>query len=433
MINVKITDEITNAVKILILSARDLRGGAARAAYRLHQGLLAAQVDSQMLVQNKLSDCHRIIAPKSKIKRGIAAMKPALDQLPLNLYRHRDRSINIYSSQWLPNNIEKQIEQINPDVINLHWVNGGFVPIAALSRLKQPLVWTLHDMWAFTGGCHYSGKCDRYLQSCGACPQLGSHQPGDLSHWNWRRKEKAWQNLNLTIVTPSQWLANCAQSSSLFKQFPIQVIGNGLDPQVYQPHDPQVARKIFNLPRDKKIILFGALNSTQDQRKGFSLLLSALEHLKSNSDSASIELVIFGASEPAQPINFGFKTHYVGQLSDDVALSLLYAAADVFVAPSVQDNLPNTVLESLFCGTPCAAFKIGGLPDLIEHQFNGYLAHPEQPQDLARGIDWILADQTRAQQLRINSRSKAIADFNLAQQTQKYLRVFTDLCSNLAP
>jgi glycosyltransferase involved in cell wall biosynthesis len=420
-------------LKILILSARDLRGGAARAAYRLHQGLLTASVDSKMLVQNKLSDCATVIAPKSKIKRGIAAIKPALDQLPLSLYRHRDRSINIYSSQWLPNNIVEQIEQINPDVINLHWVNGGFVPIEALRKLQQPLVWTLHDMWAFTGGCHYSGTCDRYLESCGACPQLGSKRDWDLSQWNWRRKAKAWQDLNLTIVTPSQWLASCAKSSSLLQNFPIKVIGNGIDPQLYQTHDPLIARKIFNLPTDKKILLFGALNSTQDQRKGFALLLSALEHLKSSRQAAQIELVIFGASRPSQPLNFGFKTHYIGQLSDDVALSLLYATADVFVAPSIQDNLPNTVLEALFCGTPCAAFNIGGMPDLIEHQHNGYLAQSEEPQDLAQGIDWILADEVRHQQLKINSRAKAIAHFNLEQQTQRYLRVFTELCSKLAP
>ncbi len=414
-------------MKILILSARDLRGGAARAAYRLHQGLLAAQVDSQMLVQNKLSDCNSVLAPKSKIQRGIAAIKPALDQLPLNLYRHRDRTINIYSSQWLPNNIVAQIEQINPDVINLHWVNGGFMPIEALSKFKQPLVWTLHDMWAFTGGCHYSDTCDRYIHSCGACPQLGSDRDWDLSRWNWRRKAKAWHNLNLTVITPSKWLASCAKSSSLLRNFPVQVVANGIDPQVYQPHDQLFARRVFNLPTDKKIILFGALNSTQDRRKGFTLLRSALEYLKSAQQAAKIELVIFGASEPAQPINFGFKTHYVGQLSDDAALSLLYGSADVFVAPSIQDNLPNTVLEALFCGTPCAAFNIGGMPDLIEHQQNGYLAQPEQTQDLAQGIDWILADDDRYQQLRMNSRVKAIANFNLERQAQKYLQVFRNL------
>ncbi|MEO1800001.1 MAG: glycosyltransferase family 4 protein [Cyanobacteria bacterium J06629_2] len=420
-------------MKVLILSARDLRGGAARAAYRLHQGLLAANVDSQMLVQNKLSDCHTVIAPKSKIERGLAAMKPALDQLPLSLYRRRDPSINIYSSQWLPHKIIAQIEQVNPDVINLHWINGGFVPIEALKKIKQPLVWTLHDMWAFTGGCHYNGTCDRYQQACGSCPQLGSDRQKDLSRWIWQRKAKAWQDLNLTVVTPSKWLADCARSSSLFREVPIEVIGNGIEPQIYQSHAPQTARQILNLPQDKKIILFGALNSTQDRRKGFNLLLAALKSLKSASRADQIELVIFGASAPSQPANFGFRTHYMGQLSDDVTLSLLYAAADVFVAPSVQDNLPNTVLEAMFCGTPSAAFNIGGMPDLIQHQHNGYLAQPGNTEDLARGIAWILAEEARHTQLRIRSRDKATKNFSLEQQTQAYLRVFANSCSKLAP
>ena len=281
-------------MKILILSLSDLGGGAARAAYRLHQGLLARGINSQMLVQNKVSDDRTVIAPKSKVQRGIAAVKPALDQLPFLACRDRDRTINIYSSGWQPNNIVSKINEINPDIINLHWICGGFVPIEALSKLKQPLVWTLHDMWAFTGGCHYSGECDRYKQSCGACPQLGSDRNWDLSRWIWRRKAKAWQNLNLTLITPSKWLGDTAQSSSLFKNIPVEVIGNGIDPQIYQPHTKEVARKILNLPINKKIILFGAIDSTQDKRKGFDLLLAALQKLQSLISNQAVELVIFG-------------------------------------------------------------------------------------------------------------------------------------------
>ncbi len=419
-------------MKILIVSAKDIGGGAARAAYRLHQGLLAQKADSQMLVQNKQGDDRTVIAPISKVKRGVAALKPALDRLPLALYPQRDTTINIYSSQWLPNRIISKIRQINPDIINLHWVCGGFMPIEALGQLKKPLVWTLHDMWAFTGGCHYSGECDRYLQSCGACPQLGSNHSWDLSRWNWQRKARAWKDLNLTIVTPSRWLASCAEASSLLQSFPIRVIGNGIDPQIYQPHPIELARKILNLPRDKKIILFGAFDSTQDKRKGFSLLHLALKTFQQLESTEETEIVIFGASAPVEPLDFGFKAHYTGKLNDDVSLSLIYSAADVFVAPSVQDNLPNTVLESMFCGTPCVAFKIGGMPDLIDHQQNGYLAQPFLADDLAQGIYWILADAARYYQLAIQSRHKAIAQFSLEQQAQKYLRVFDDLCSKLA-
>ncbi|MCC0179335.1 glycosyltransferase family 4 protein [Waterburya agarophytonicola K14] len=419
-------------MKVLILSISDLGGGAARAAYRLHQGLLAAGVDSQMLVQNKVSGDSTVIAPKSKVNRGIAAIKPALDGIPFALHRDRDPTINIYSAQWLPNKIVDRINQINPDIINLHWVCGGFVPIEALKKINKPLVWTLHDMWAFTGGCHYSGKCDRYQDSCGACPQLGSSRNWDLSRWIWQRKAKAWQDLNLTIITPSQWLAEAAKSSSLFSNISTKVIGNGIDPQIYQPHPQELARKILNLPLDRKIILFGALDSTQDRRKGFSLLLSALQELQSLESSEVIELVIFGASAPSVPIDFGFQARYVGKLNDDISLSLLYGAADVFVAPSIQDNLPNTILEAIFCGTPCAAFNIGGIPDMVQHQHNGYLAQPFLPEDLARGIHWILKDPARYQELAAKSRDKAISEFALDRQSQKYLRVFHDLCSKLS-
>lgn len=419
-------------MKVLILSSSDLIGGAARAAYRLHQGLLAAGVNSQMLVQIKASSDRTVVAPQSKVQRGIAAVKPALDQIPFSLYRDRDPRVGIYSSQWLPNQVIKKIEQIDPDIINLHWVCGGFIPIETIGKLKQPLVWTLHDMWAFTGGCHYSGECDRYQDSCGACPQLGSDRSWDLSRWIWQRKAKAWTNIDLTVVTPSKWLAETAKSSFLFQNTPVEIIGNGINPQIYQPHPQKLARKILNLPTDKKIVLFGALNSTIDKRKGFSLLLAAIQSLRRLESADLVELVIFGASAPSTPIDFGFKSNYVGKLHDDVSLSLLYAAADVFVAPSIQDNLPNTILEAMFCGTPSAAFNVGGIPDLIEHRQNGYLAKPFLPEDLAEGIHWILADSKRQEELARNNRNKALSQFDLDLQTQRYLRVFHNLYSKLS-
>ena len=419
-------------MKVLILSTKDIAGGASRAAYRFHRGFLAAGIDSTMLVQNKVSGDRTVISAKSKLQRGIAATRPALNQLPFSLYRDRDRSINIYSTQWLPNNLAEKVAQIDPDIINIHWICGGYVPIETLAKFKQPLVWTFHDMWAFTGGCHYSGECDRFTLSCGACPQLGSSRSWDLSRWVWQRKAKSWKDLNLTIVTPSRWLADTAKSSSLFKNTRVEVIGNGIDPKIYQPHDKKLARNILQLPIDKKIVLFGALDSTQDKRKGFPLLLSALQYLTELESPAEVELVIFGSSAPANPIDFGFDAHYIGKLSDDVALSLLYASADVFVAPSIQDNLPNTILEAMFSGTPCTAFDIGGIPDLIDHQQNGYLAQPFLSEDLAQGIHWILQDPQRCQQLAVQSRAKAVAEFNLATQTQQYLRVFNSLCSKLS-
>ena len=413
-------------MKVLILSISDLGGGAARAAYRLHQGLLAGGIDSQMLVQNKLSGDRTVIAPKSKIERGVAAVKPALDQLLFAFHRDRDRTINIYSSQWLPNKIADKIAQINPDIINIHWVCGGFIPIEALSKLNKPLVWTLHDMWAFTGGCHYSGECDRYRDSCGACPQLGSTREGDLSRWIWQRKAKAWKNIDLTIVTPSKWLAKCARSSSLFKNLRVEVIPHGLDTTLYSPRPKNMARKIFNLPQDKQLILFGAINSLSDRNKGFELLQKALQNLRSDNHQ-NLEIVVFGASESKEPIDLGFKIHYLGKIFDCVTLSLMYSAADVMIVPSRQESFGQTAFEAMACGTPVVAFDNTGLKDIVDHEQNGYLARPFDTEDLARGIVWVLDNREKYQKLSDCARKKAEREFASEIQARRYLSLYTEV------
>ena len=415
-------------IEPLLISSSDIDGGAARAAYRLHRGLKNIGVDSQMLVQNKQSDDYTVIGPVSKIDKGIGKLKPTLDGLPIQLYAHRDRST--YSVQWLPDNLAAQVAQINPDVIHLHWINGGYLKIETIAKFKKPIVWTLHDMWAFTGGCHYNGDCMNYTNSCGACPQLHSNKEKDLSRWVWQRKAKAWQNLNLTIVTPSHWLAKCAASSSLLKNLRIEVIPNGLDTQQYKPIEKSVARSILSLPEDKQLILFGAMSATSDPNKGFNFLQSALQNLSQSGWREQVELVVFGSSQPKNPTELGLKSHYLGRLNDDISLSLVYAAADVFVSPSVQDNLPNTVMESLACGTPCVAFDIGGMPDMIDHQQNGYLAKPFDVEDLARGIAWVLEDKHRWVALSQRGREKVENDFTVKAQAEKYISLYQSLIAN---
>ncbi|MEW6496178.1 MAG: glycosyltransferase, partial [Cyanobacteriota bacterium] len=268
---------------------------------------------------------------------------------------------------------------------------------------------------------------DRYNNSCGACPQLGSQKNEDLSRWVWQRKAKAWKNLNLTIVTPSHWLAKCASSSSLFQNLRIEVIPNGLDTQQYKPIPRQVARKILNLPQDKLLILFGAMYPNSDRRKGFHFLQQALQRLGATAWQNQAELVIFGASRPKEPIGLGLNAHYLGKLSDDISLAVVYAAADVFVAPSLEDNLPNTVMEAIACGTPSVAFNIGGMPDMIEHQHNGYLAKPFESEDLARGIVWVLENKERYQKLCDRARQKAEQEFTLEIQALRYKTLYSEI------
>ncbi len=407
-------------MKSLLLSTYDIQGGAARAAYRLHQGLRSIGVDSQILTSNQTSDDPQVLASRSKLDKTIAFLRPGIDGLPLAGYRQRTR--DRYSLAWLPENRVQQIDLLKPNIVNLHWVGSGFLRLESLKKIKQPIVWTIHDMWTLTGGCHYTDGCDRYLTQCGSCPQLGSRSKNDLSHWNWKRRNRVFKQLDLTIVAPSQWLADCAKQSPLLCERRIEVIPYGLDLMTYRPCAKTWARSLLKLPQDKPLILFGASDATSDRRKGFHLLAESLQYLRVMEWEVLPEIVIFGASYGS--LDCGFPVHYLGILQDDLTLALAYSAADVFVAPSIQDNLPNTVLESIACGTPVVAFAIGGMPDLIESGQTGYLAQPFDTADLAKGIQWVL---TTEQPLGMKARQSAEKRFGLTRQADTYRDLFESL------
>lgn len=413
-------------MKVLLLSTFDIRGGAARAAYRLHHGLRAIHVDSKMLVQEKSSDDWTVIAPKTYIQIGIAKTRATIDAFPLRFYP-KFENYGRFFPQWVPDRLPEKVNQLNPDIINLHWISGGFVQIETLAKFKQPIVLTLHDMWAFTGGCHSSQECDRYTGKCGKCPQLKSKQDVDISRWVWQRKAKAWESLDLTIVTPSHWLANAAKSSKLLGDHPIHIIPHGLNTKIYRPTDSKIARSLLNLPQDKYLVLFGAMKATSDVNKGWQFIHPTLHRLKQLGWQDKIEVIIFGASIPEKPLDVGFPCHYLGQIYDDLTLALIYAAVDVTLVPSKQESFGQTASESLACGTPVVAFGVTGLLDIVTHHQNGYLAEPFDCEDLANGIDWILIDINRHQLLRQNARKKALQDFDQNLQALRYQTLFSSI------
>lgn len=418
-------------MKVLLLST-SLLGGAGGSTYRLHLGLQNIGVNSQVLVQaTHVNDEAVIVVPRAKqvklLKRlGKLPYIGDLEYLPLRLHPGRDSEL--FSLQYFPELIAQRVAQLSPDVINLHWICGGLLRIETVPVLKKPIVWTLHDMWPFTGGCHYSKRCDHYTDSCGACPILNSNKNRDVSRWVWRRKAKAWKHLDLTIVTPSSWLARCARSSTLFKDLRIEVIPYGIDTKKYKPIDRQVSRDILNLPQHKLFVLFVAWSNAH--RKGFHLLQQALQKLSQSGWRDKMELLVVGFSEPKNLPDLGIKSHFIGKLSDAISMALVYSAADVFVIPSLQDNLPNTVLEATACGTPCVGFSIGGIPDMIEHRQNGYLVRPYQVEDLAQGIAWVLEDHERHQRLSYRAREKATQEFALDLEGRRYAALFGEIVEN---
>jgi glycosyltransferase involved in cell wall biosynthesis len=412
-------------MKVLMLNTLDEVGGAARAAVRLLRGLRGLGIAAGLLVQFKTGNETGIICNKNPLRKLARRLKLLLGLLPVLMYPNKPE--HNFSPAFLPDNLPAEIAKINPDIIHLHWLGASFLRIETLCKFRKPLIWTLHDSWAFTGGCHVPFDCKKYRQSCGECPVLGSSRENDLSRWTWRRKKKAWQDLNLTVVAPSRWLADCARSSSLFRDVRVEVIPNGLDTETFQPRDQEHSRSLFGLPKDKKIILFGAVWSTSDPNKGFQLLTQALQALgKDFSDTVAL---FFGFDYYVGMPDLGMPVVCLGLIDDDDKLAAIYSASDVFVAPSMLENLPYTVIEAMSCATPCVAFHQGGVPDLIEHKVSGYLAQPYDTEDLARGIAWVLEDRDRQAELANRARQKVKAEFCLDKVSDRYVALYRELLS----
>jgi len=399
-------------------------GGAANAARRLMEGVRAKRIDTRMLVQDKSGDDPLIIGAGTKTEMMMGFVKPRLEWLCVELYALRKCS---FSPAVMPDRLPSKAARFEPDIVHLHWVTNGFLRIETIKRFNRPLVWTLHDSWAFTGGCHVPGQCERYRQCCGRCPVLFSSRENDMSRWVWKRKRRAWNTLDLTVVTPSRWLGKCAQASSLFRDARVEVIPNGLNLQSYKPGEKRFAREAFSLPQEKRLILFGGNKCMIDKNKGFHILSDTLRVLAEKGWRDTAEVVVFGSSKPKRPPNLGLKTHYLGWLPDDISISRLNASADVCVVPSIQENLSYTAMESIACGTPCVAFDQGGNSDVIEHGINGYLAKPYDVSDLAHGLDWVLGDDERRRNLSIQARLKAEQEFAMEKVAERYVELYREI------
>lgn len=412
-------------MKILHISTYDLKGGAARATYRLHTGLSRVGLHSEMLVRQKSGDDSAVCSPIENLERAYSWFRPRLAKQLLMLQKTSNPIL--HSLNVLPSGVAKQINNSHADLVNLHWVGDEMLSVGEIGRIEKPTVWTLHDEWAFCGAEHYDevGGAERYKESYLKENRNPGHTGLDLDRWTWGRKQRHWMKRPMTLVSPSQWLGACARESFLFKHCRVEVIPNGLDTDLYKPHDKKWARQVLNLPHDKKLVLFGAANRLNDEIKGFHLLHSALI----SSELEQANLVIFGASRPEEPVDFGMTTRYMGRLYDDYSLVLLYSAADVMVVPSIKEAFGQTASEALSCGTPVVAFDATGLKDIVDHKQNGYLARSYDPEDLARGIQWVLADGDRHIMLAKAARDKAVAEYAMERQARRYEQLYREVLS----
>ena len=414
-------------MKILSLSTSDLSGGAAVAASRLHHGLRSAGLQSTLVVGEKTGSDSNTIALNNNFT---FSLRRNLDRLPLKL-ESTSESLAHRSLAWLPNTkLSHIIDSQSPDLIHLHWIQNGFMPLNFLNKITTPLIWTFHDLWPVCGSFHHEYKNDlRYPSRYQASNRPSSRKGPDLDRRVAEKKAKIYAKHHIEAIVPSRWMAEQVKKSYLWKDRPLTVIPIGLDTSIFKPLAKPAARSLLNLPRDKKLILFGAMYAGSDKNKGYSQLQEALARLTFANDE--IELVIFGMSAPSEGEEpLPYPAHWMGILKDPFTLAALYSAADIMVVPSLQESFGQTASEALSCGTPVVAFNTSGLKDIVDHQENGYLAECFEPANLAQGITSILKDSERLSILSYNARQKVVSSFSLekvvAQHLEVYQRQLTD-------
>lgn len=418
-------------IRPLLVSYWDTIGGAARAAYRLHKGLQQKGVESTILAGLKLSGdptVQDVWLYRSALRRKILLK---LERLPRR-FLFRQAPLTPWSTNLLPTLGAGVFNRSEHSLINLHWIGNGFVPISVVGQIRKPIVWTLHDMWPFTGGCHIADTCDRYLCQCGRCPQLASGKEEDLSRVLWRRKHHAWAAADMTVVGPSRWLTDCAHRSSLFNHCPVHVIPNSIDDTVFKPTAKLMARTRLGLPPEGPLMLYGAYDAVKDKNKGYPYLVQALEHLAGHDSFSNMRLAVFGADGPPEGDAPPVPSRFFGTITDDHQLALLYSAADVTVVPSIQEAFCNAAAEAMACGTPVVSFDTSGLKDIVEHRQTGYRARCYDPRDLAEGIRWVLSDPDRLAALGERARAKVQANFTMEQVAARYIELYQSILDRRA-
>ena len=429
-------------MKVLFINTNENYGGAARAAYRIMRGVQRVGVEVQMFVKNRGSraeDVHTI-----------------WDYVPTNpFFKAFDWIVQKIKNQWFhykwhPYNHTKQdvflsdmrsmychgaLQNLDYDIVHMHWVNQRFLDLRELTKIHKPIVWTLHDSWPFCGVCHYFRSCEKYQTHCGACPMLGSKDERDLAYEVFEKKASIYRNLNIHIVTPSRWLGECAKSSTLFGQFSVTIIPNGLDTQLFHPYtnlekdailnsDDKGFQTIKSFEHNKPYILFGAMNAAKDKLKGYLSLLAAMKIL--DAQGLDAHLIVFGANAEELPMRFEhIDVTFLGYIRDNVNLAALYSIADVMVVPSFSEVFGQTASEAMACGTPVVAFRCTGIQDVVEEGC-GYLAEPYSTEDLANGIRYCI-EHNPDNILGKAARESAVRRYSIDVVADQYKRLYESL------
>lgn len=406
-------------MNVLQINQSDISGGAAIAAYNLHQELISQGHSSNLLTDTNRIDSDFITTVDRR--RYIESLSSRLAyHLGLNY-------INLTSTFKLSEHPFYQ----KADVLNLHSIHGGYFNYLALPKLtrNKPAVFTLHDMWALTGHCSYSFDCDRWESGCGNCPSLSTYPAvaRDSTSTEWKLKRWAYNHSNISIVTPSKWLAQLAKQSIL-NIFPIEVIPNGINTELYKPLDKKTCREALNVPSDKTVLLFAA-QSLKDKRKGGDLLLNILKKVNQKV-AEGLTLLVLGEHNESLIRDLNIPTVALGYIGGDRIKALAYSAADLFIFPTRADNLPLVIQESMACGTPTVSFDVGGVPELVRPGITGLLAKAEDTTDLSEKIVTLIENEHLRQQMAENCRVIAEAEYSINLQATRYSELYYQIVHN---
>lgn len=408
-------------MKVVHATQSDSRGGAARAAFRVHRALRGEGVNSWMVVDRSDSDDGRVLRPSSASDALRSRVAGRLNSQVAGLQASPNPTV--HSPAVFSGSAMRRITRESPDVVNLHWVGAGFLTVRQIGRFDCPVVWRLADMWAYCGAEHYDGLLGeaRWREGYSRTNRPRDHFGLDVDRWTWWRKRRAWQR-RYHIVAPSRWTADRVAASALLSEWPVRVIPNPLPLEVFRPYPVGEARQQLGLPTDTPLVLFGADGGARNLSKGFDLLEAAMARVASKAPS--VEAVVFGegrASSQRHP----YPVHWMGRIDDDRRLAMLYSASDVMVVPSRQEAFGQVGSEAQACGTPVVAFRNTGLEDVVSHKRTGHLARHLDVEDLARGIQWVLEEASR-ERLAAEARRRAVRLWSPGTIAAQYVTAYED-------
>lgn len=419
-------------MRVLIINTSERIGGAAIAANRLMDALRNNGIQAKMLVRDKQTDNITVTGLKKSLWSIWQFVWERIVIWKANHFKqHNLFAVDIANTGT---DITTYPEFKEADIIHLHWVNQGMLSLKDLKKILQsgkPIVWTMHDMWPCTGICHHARECDNYHKECHHCPYLyNGGAKKDLSHQTFKKKKELYQLSPITFITCSQWLKERAGQSALLEQHPIVHIPNPIKTNLFTPRNKVEARQKCNLPTDKKLILFGSVKIT-DKRKGIDYFIESCKILAEKHPELvnNLGVAVYGKESEQLKSLVPFQVYALDYISNEKELVNVYNAVDLYVTPSLEENLPNTIMEAMACGIPCVGFNVGGIPEMIDHLHNGYVADYKSAEDFANGIHWTLSE-SEYQSLSEEARRKVTSSYSESTIAKKYIEVYNKMIGN---